>query len=129
MCLLKAINLVLDDQITTLKELQNVFSRTKTRADYTPLRKYTEDMINIPVISGDIENTNEQLQYVLASLEKVIKDREEIARKVIKFMEKIDKKIDVVSTTCVRSKIYSVPTSHTMLEILRRATVNNEGTT
>ncbi|KAI5788495.1 hypothetical protein EDC01DRAFT_660339 [Geopyxis carbonaria] len=101
--LLKAVSLVLDDQITTLKELKNVFSHATDKADPTSMRKYTEDMLKIPVISGESENTSEQIFYVLASLERVIENREEVGRKIMQSMEKIGKKIDVKSSEELQS--------------------------
>lgn len=96
--LLKAVKLVIDHQIEILTDLQDMFQRAGP--DHITLSiynsKYNANMMKIPVVSGGVDRTDEQLHYVVASLEKTIEERQRFNQKLSEFMKKIKKTQDGV---------------------------------
>jgi hypothetical protein len=48
-------------------------------------------MMKIPVVSGEVDRTAEQLHYVVASLGKTIEDRQRFNTEICGFKKKIEK--------------------------------------
>jgi hypothetical protein len=66
------------NQTTILRDLKELFEhavRYHRKPDIT-CNIYTKNMINVPVLSGNIKRTKKQTQYVLAALDEILEERQ-----------------------------------------------------
>jgi len=95
---LKIAKLVIDHQIEILEDLKDMFKRAGP--DYvTPSiynSKYNTNMMRIPVLSGRIERTEEQLHYVVGSLGKIIDERQNINKTLSAILRKMEKTLSAI---------------------------------
>jgi len=88
----------MENQIEILRDLKDLFQRAGpdhiTPSMYSS--KYNANMMRIPVISGNVQRTDEQLHYVVASLGKTIEERQGFNKELSGFIKKIEKTRDGV---------------------------------
>ncbi|KAF8535204.1 hypothetical protein BDD12DRAFT_353684 [Trichophaea hybrida] len=105
--LIKAVKLVTENQIETLRDLKDLFQRAGpdhiTPSVYSS--KYNANMMSIPVISGNVQRTDEQLHYVVSSLGKTIEERQGFNKELSSFIKKIEKSRDGRSTDSLKSTL------------------------
>ena len=96
--LLKIAKLVIDQQIEILEDLKDMFERAGpdhvTPSIYNS--KYNTNIMRIPVLSGGVKRTEEQLHYVVGSLGKIIDERQRISKTLSTILRKMDKTLSTI---------------------------------
>jgi hypothetical protein len=66
-----------------LRDLKDLFERSVQDFDSlgTSSNRYVKNMINIPVLSGNVERKEKQTQYVVAALDGIIAERQRFGEK------------------------------------------------
>jgi hypothetical protein len=68
-----------------LRDLKDLFERAVDfhRNPKATSNTYTKNMINIPVLSGNIKSIKKQTQYVVAALDEIIEERRLFGEKFV----------------------------------------------
>jgi hypothetical protein len=109
--LVKIAKLVIDRQIEILEDLKDIFERAGpdhiTPSIYNS--KYNTNMMRIPVLSGGVGSTEEQLHYVVGSLGKIIDERQSISKTLSTILGKMEKTLSTILENIRHGVCYKFP--------------------